>query len=60
VESQSFLCENYGVRIQEEGGDCSVIRNITTSAERIDELLSLLVDHVVSPTVLEHIIDDWL
>ena len=44
VESDTFSCENYGVRISEESGDTAAIPGITTSAVRIDELLTLLVE----------------
>ena len=39
VESDTFSCENYGVRISEESGDTAAIPGITTSAVRIDELI---------------------
>lgn len=59
-ESPRFCCENYGVRIAEEdGGDISIPR-ITTSAARIDELITLLVDNRVGPGGLEDVIADWL
>lgn len=59
-ETPRFCCENYGVRIEEEhGGDASV-PGITTSAKRIDELLTLLVDNQVGPTGLADIVADWL
>lgn len=59
-ESAHFCCENYGVRIAEEkGGDVSIPR-ITTSAARIDELMTLLVDNRVGPAGLEDVIADWL
>ena len=45
VESDTFSCENYGVRISEESGDTAAIPGITTSAVRIDELMTLLVEH---------------
>lgn len=38
LEAGSFFCEQYGVKIAEEDGDCAQIRGITTSAVRIDEL----------------------
>lgn len=56
VESDTFSCENYGVRISEESGDTAAIPGITTSAVRIDELLTLLVEHGVSPTALPDVI----
>ena len=60
VESDTFSCENYGVRVSEESGDTAAIPGITTSAVRIDELLTILVEHGVSPTALPHVISDWL
>ena len=60
VETGSFSCENYGVRISEEKGDTVSVPGITTSALRIDELLTLLVEHGVGPTALRDVIDDWL
>ena len=36
------------------------IRGITTSAVRIDELMTTLVEQQVSPTVLEDVVQDWL
>ena len=53
LEAGSFFCEQYGVKIAEEDGDCAQIRGITTSAVRIDELMTTLVEQQVSPTVLE-------
>ena len=59
-ETPHFSCENYGVRIaEEEGGEASVAA-ITTSAARIDELITLLVDNRVGPGGLEDVIADWL
>ena len=50
LEAGSFFCEQYGVKIAEEDGDCAQIRGITTSA----------VEQQVSPTVLEDVVQDWL
>lgn len=60
VETPNFVCENYGVRVAESQGESIAIPGITTSATRIDELLTRLVDHTVSPTTLRDIVDDWL
>ena len=60
IEGGHFACENYGVRITEEGGECASIPGITTSAMRIDELMTLLVEHRVSPTSLTDVVTDWL
>lgn len=59
-ETPRFSCENYGVRITEELGDTSAIPAITTSAARIDELLTLLVDNQVGPAGLHDVVADWL
>lgn len=59
-EASRLFCENYGVHIAEEGGEDRKIPAITTSASRIDDLLTLLVDNTVGPAGLEDIIADWL
>lgn len=59
-ETPNFFCENYGVRVTEEGAGETVIPNITTSAARIDELLTLLVDNRVGPAGLADVVADWL
>lgn len=59
-ETPRFFCENYGVRIAEEAGDESAVPRITTSASRIDELITLLVDNRVGPAGLQDVIADWL
>ena len=60
VESGNFFCENYGVRVWEEGGESMSIPGITTSAMRIDQLLTLLIDNKVGPTSLSEVVADWL
>ena len=60
VVSGNFSCEDYGVQVQEENGDCVSIPGITTSAMRIDELITLLVEHQVGPTTLADVVADWL
>lgn len=59
-ETPHFSCENYGVRIAEEGGTETTVSAITTSAARIDELMTLLVDNRVGPSGLADVIADWL
>ncbi len=59
-EGERFAFENYGIGIRETGGDEVVIRGITLRAERIDELLTLLVDGVVSPIAVRDVVADWL
>ena len=60
VDSGSFQCENYGVRICEDGVRSVCIPGLTTSAVRIDQLMTTLVDNGVGPVGLEDIIRDWL
>ena len=60
IETPGFCCENYGVRIEEDGGDSACIPSITTSALRIDELMTLLTDHLVGPAGLHDVVSDWL
>ncbi|MCI8303118.1 MAG: hypothetical protein HFF52_00650 [Lawsonibacter sp.] len=59
-ETTHLCCENYGVRVLEEGGGETVIPAITASAARIDELLTLLVDNQVGPAGLHDVVADWL
>ena len=41
-------------------GEDTAIPSITTSATRIDELMTLLVDNRVGPAGLSDVIADWL
>lgn len=56
----NFACEDYGVCIREEEGICKIIPSITTSAMRIDELMTLLVEQKVEPSALADVVADWL
>ena len=60
IEAGRFCCENYGVRITEERENSSAVPALTTSAERIDQLMTTLVDNGVSPTGLRDVIEDWI
>ena len=60
VETARFSCENYGVRIAEEAGEETCCPALTTSAARIDQLMTLLVDNKVGPAGLEDVVEDWL
>lgn len=60
LSSGCFFCENYGVLISETNGDNASIPGITSSAARIDELMTLLIKHNVSPTALTDVVADWL
>ena len=59
-EAPRFFCENYGVRVAEEAGSETVIPRITTSAARIDELISLLVENQVGPAGVMDVVAEWL
>ena len=59
IEGHRFAYENYGVCIREEGGSSARLPGITTSAMRMDELMSLLISHQVTPTTLPDIVADW-
>lgn len=59
-ETSHLSFESYGVRIAEEAGDETAISAITTSAARIDELITLLVDNHVGPAGLSDVVADWL
>lgn len=60
VETGRFCCEDYGVRVAEEDGGSTAVSSITTSAMRIDELITLLVEHQVGPAGLADVVADWL
>ena len=60
LDGETISLENYGVHIWEEAGPSVQVRRITTSASRIDELLTLLVDNLVGPAAAEDVIADWL
>ena len=60
VDTPRFSCENYGVRIAEEAGAEACCPSLTTSAARIDQLLTMLVDNRVGPAGLSDVVADWL
>lgn len=60
IEAGSFCCEDYGVRITEDTDNSASIPSLTTSAVRIDQLITTLVDNGVSPVGLRDVIEDWL
>lgn len=59
-EGPRFSCENYGIRICEQGGEQVQIPAITTSAKRIDQLLTLLVDNQVGPAGLADVLQEQM
>lgn len=60
IEAGNFCFENYGVRITEPGIRTQAIPALTTSALRIDQLMTMLVDNTVGPVGLRDVIEDWL
>ena len=60
ITAEPFFCEDYGVRVWEDGGQDASVPGVTTSAQRVDELISLLVEHQVSPAALADVVADWL
>lgn len=60
IEAGSFCCENYGVCITEEGVRSTRVPALTTSAMRIDQLMTTLVDNTVGPAGLRDVIADWI
>ena len=57
--SPHFSCEIYGIHIEDDFGHTSTVQAITTSPTKIDELMTLLIDHCVGPSTLEEIVHDW-
>ncbi len=56
-----FFCENYGLRVAEQGsGEECRVPNITCSISRIDELSELVVKGGVTPVTLRDVVADWL
>jgi len=60
VDSGSFCCENYGVRITEDEHNTCALPALTVSAERIDRLVTTLVDNAVGPVGLRDVIEEWI
>jgi len=60
VDTGRFCFEDYGVRVTEPEVASVRVPSLTTSAVRIDELLTTLVDHLVGPAGLEDVVADWL
>ena len=60
VEAGQIFLENYGVCVALEQGEAVAVRGVTTSASRIDELLTLLAEHCVGPAAAADVVSDWL
>lgn len=60
VEVSGISCENYGVCVEERHGEIVRVPHITASYARIAGLLDLLERNLVSPTILQDVVHDWL
>ena len=60
INQGNLACENYGIKVAEAHGDCTLIAGITVSQQRVDELLHLLIRNEVSPTTVGDVVADWL
>lgn len=60
IDMMGLFCEYYGVAVEEKNGDLVEIRGITMKQERIEELITLLSFHKVSPITLGEVVEDWL
>ena len=56
----SFACENYGVKIEQVGGESASVPGMTRNQTRANQLTDLLANHCVSPTHLFDVIEDFL
>ena len=59
----SLLCENYGVRIVSSGDgehQSESLRQITVCLNRISRLVQMLAEHLVTPTELRDVVEDWV
>lgn len=54
-----FTLEDYGVTVEDEGGERVCLPSITHSRSRIDALLALLLEHTVTPLNLPDVVEDW-
>ncbi len=59
----SVCCESYGIRIVVSGSgetQSESLRNVTLRAAIIDKLVHKMADHLVTPTTLRDIVEDWM
>ena len=60
IDIGPFACESYGICIEEQGGTRALLRGVTVSMPRIDELSRLLIRNAVTPVTLADVVSDWL
>lgn len=56
----SITLEHYGVAIEGDNGETSLLRHITVNQSRVEGLLETLYQSAVSPLHLEDVVADWL
>lgn len=59
IPAGSFLFQEYGVMVEETGVGSVQIAHVTHSQPKIEQLLSLLVQHAVTPVDLPDVVEDW-
>lgn len=61
VAAGPLAFESYGVKITERGrNNFACVANLTSSASRIEELMTLLIRNIVTPGSLMDVVGDWL
>lgn len=59
IPAGNFLFEEYGVKIEDVDHNSMCIYPITHSHARMEDLLSLLIRHAVTPVTLFDVVEDW-
>lgn len=59
IPAGHFFFEEYGVKIEDVGHDSACVYPITHSRSRIEDLLSTLIRHAVTPVTLPDVVEDW-
>lgn len=60
IHAGGLCCEHYGVLVRDGSGNRSAVPGITPCRSRLEGLLALLMDNVVTPIDLPDVIQDWL
>jgi|GEM_PF-1565046 hypothetical protein len=56
----TLICESYGAAIRCDDGAYAAVRNITTSALQIEQMLELFQKSLVSPETLYDVVTDLI
>ena len=56
----TLICESYGAAIRYGDGTYTAVRNITTSAVQIEEMLRLFQESLVTPETLYNVVSDLI